>query len=70
LLSATIIADDCATADGLATACMVMGKDKSIEFLKKNANLEAYLVYSDNEGNFKTWISSNLKKNIDENISN
>jgi FAD:protein FMN transferase len=70
LLSATIIADDCATADGLATACMVMGKDRSIEFLNKNANLEAYLIYSDDEGNFKTWITANLKKNIDENISN
>jgi len=70
LLSATIIADDCATADGLATACMVMGKDKSIEFLNKYTNLEAYLVYSDNDGNFKTWITKNLRKNIDENISN
>jgi len=70
LLSATIIADNCVTADGLATACMVMGKDRSIEFLNKNANLEAYLIYSDDEGNFKTWITANLKKNIDENISN
>ena len=70
LLSATIIADDCATADGIATACMVMGRDKSIEFLDKNGELEAYLVYSDNEGNFKTWITENLRKNIAENISN
>ncbi len=28
LLSATILASDCATADGIATACMVMGKGK------------------------------------------
>ena len=28
LLSATIIADNCTLADGIATACMVMGKDR------------------------------------------
>ena len=70
LLSATIIAGNCATADGYATACMVMGTDKSIEFLNRHKELDAYLVYSDDEGNFKTWITRNLRKNIDENISN
>ena len=69
LLSATIIADDCAAADGFATACMVMGKDKTIEFLNKHRELEAYLVYSDEDGNFKTWITINLRKNISENVS-
>ena len=70
LLSATIIANDCATADGFATACMVMGKDKTIELLNKTRELEAYLVYSDEEGNFKTWITKNLRKNISESVSN
>jgi thiamine biosynthesis lipoprotein len=67
LLSATIIADDCASADGIATACMVMGKEKAIEFLLKNPDLEGFLVYSDEKGNFKTWITDNLKNNIAEN---
>jgi thiamine biosynthesis lipoprotein len=66
LLSATIIADECATADGVATACMVVGKDKTIEFLGRHPEFEGYLVYSDNSGNFKTWISEKLKKNISE----
>jgi thiamine biosynthesis lipoprotein len=70
LLSATIIAGDCASADGIATACMVMGKDKTIEFLQKNPNLEAFLVYSDENGNFRTWITDNLKNNIAENNIN
>jgi thiamine biosynthesis lipoprotein len=70
LLSATIIADDCATADGVATACMVMGKEKTIAFLDRNPGLEAFLVYSDDEGNYKTWITENLKKNIAESSSN
>ena len=47
LLSASVIADDCAMADGLATAFMVMGKDKTIEFLRIHPEFEAFLVYSD-----------------------
>jgi thiamine biosynthesis lipoprotein len=67
ILSATIIADDCATADGIATACMVMGKEKTLDFLKKYPGLEAFLVFSDDNGNFRTWISEDLKNNISEN---
>jgi thiamine biosynthesis lipoprotein len=66
LLSATIIADDCAMADGIATACMVMGEEKAIEFLGIHPELEAFLVYSDDSGNFKTWISEKLNKYISE----
>jgi FAD:protein FMN transferase len=67
LLSVSILADDCATADGIATACMVMGKDKAVKFLNKHPELEAYLIYSDEKGNFKSWITENLRKNIEEN---
>lgn len=67
LLSATIIADDCATADGIATACMVMGMQKCQEFLKKHPEFDAFLVYSDEKGNFRTWTTEKLKKNISEN---
>ena len=66
LLSATIIADDCAMADGIATACMVLGKDKTIEFLNIHPEFEAYLVYSDDSGNFKTWTSEKLKSELSE----
>ena len=66
LLSATILADDCATADGVATACMVMGKDKTIEFLEQHAEFEGFLIYSDDSGNFRTWASKSLKKYISE----
>jgi thiamine biosynthesis lipoprotein len=70
LLSATILADDCASADGIATACMVMGHEKSIEFINKNPQLSAYFVISDENGNYKTWISENLKEFISEEMSN
>ena len=66
LLSATILAGDCAMADGIATACMVMGTEKTIDFINKHPEFSAYLVYSDEKGNFKTWTSDNLKKFIEE----
>jgi FAD:protein FMN transferase len=66
LLSATIIADECATADGIATACMVMGKDKTIEFLGFHPEFDAFLVYSDDKGNYQTWMSESLKNFISE----
>jgi thiamine biosynthesis lipoprotein len=66
LLSATIVADDCAMADGIATASMVIGKDKTIKFLEIHPEIEAYLIYSDESGNFKTWMSENLKDKITE----
>lgn len=70
LLSATILASDCATADGIATACMVMGHEKSIEFIKRNPHLSAYFVISGNDGNYETWISENLKEFISEEVNN
>ena len=60
LLSATVITDDCMTADALATACMVMGLEKAKEMIRKIDGLEAYLVYSDEEGDFKTWFTDGM----------
>jgi thiamine biosynthesis lipoprotein len=66
LLSASVIANDCTTADGIATACMVFGTEKTIEFLGNHPEFEAFLVYSDSNGNFKTWTSEKLKSNLTE----
>jgi len=66
LLSASVMADSASIADGYATALMVMGPDKSKEFLKNNPNLEAYLIYSDQDGNYRTWASDKFKKLIRE----
>ncbi len=49
LLSVSVIADDCASADAYATAFLVMGMDKAME-LAKSKNLEAYFIYSDENG--------------------
>lgn len=64
LLSTTILADECMTADAYATAFMVMGLDKSIEFLSSQTEMEAYLVYSDEEGNFRVFSTPGMQKHI------
>ncbi len=44
LLSVSVLADDCATADAYATAFLVMGLDKAMEMAKQQ-NLDIYCVY-------------------------
>ncbi len=66
LLSATILAEDCATADGIATACMVMGKEKAVEFIGNHIEFSAFFVFTDDDGNYVTWISESLKGFISE----
>jgi thiamine biosynthesis lipoprotein len=66
LLSATVIARETAVADAWATACMVAGKDGAISFIEGNDFLEGYLIYSDENGEMKSWVSDGLKRLIDE----
>lgn len=62
LLSATVIAPSCMLADGYATACMVMGLEKSIEIIEADKTLEAYFIYADSEGQLITYISPGLQE--------
>ncbi|WP_299016310.1 FAD:protein FMN transferase [uncultured Polaribacter sp.] len=51
LLSASIIGGlDCADLDAYATAFMAMGLQSSIEFLQKHPEIQAILIYTNNEG--------------------
>jgi len=61
LLSASVIANNCTLADGYATAFMAMGFEKSKKFLKGHSELQAFLVYSDEEGNVKTYNTIDIK---------
>jgi thiamine biosynthesis lipoprotein len=66
LLSATIIADDCITADAYATVCMVGGLEKSKEILAKHPELEAYLIYGDDTGVYQLFVTEGMKKLVVE----
>lgn len=64
LLSATVLASDCATADAYATAFMVLGLDGAKAVLGRHPELMAYLIYSDESGNYVVWYSPKLKDKI------
>ncbi|MBQ9254003.1 MAG: FAD:protein FMN transferase [Bacteroidales bacterium] len=61
LLSVSVIAKDATTADGLATSFMVMGLNKSIEFLQNHKEYSAYFIYSDSNGELKIWYNDSFK---------
>ena len=60
LLSATVLAPSCMYADAYATACMVLGLEKSKELIESDAALEAYFIYAGPSGEIETFISSGL----------
>ena len=62
LLSVSVIAPDCMTADAYATAFMVSGVEKSKEILRKHPELHAYLIYSDESGDLQVYYTESLKK--------
>ncbi len=64
LLSVSILADKCIDADAYATACMVMGLEKSFAFINSLPNVEAYFIYRDTNGNMKVKMTKGLKKHI------
>ncbi|MBO7247441.1 MAG: FAD:protein FMN transferase [Bacteroidaceae bacterium] len=50
LLSVSVLAENCATADAYATAMMVMGLEKSQELCNEHPEIEAYFIYQDSTG--------------------
>ena len=67
ILSATVLADTCATADAYATSFMVMGLDKARKVLEKHPELMAYFICSGKNGKTTVWFSPSMKgKYLDE----
>ncbi len=50
LLSATVFASDCATADALATSMMVMGLDSAQALCARHPEIRAYFIYQSPDG--------------------
>lgn len=67
LLSVTVTAPDCMTADAYATAFMVMGTVKSIHLLQKLPGIEAYFIYKNNEGTIRTLYTRGFWKLLERN---
>jgi len=60
ILSATVIHDKCMLADAYATAFMVMGLEETRQFVDKRPDIEIYLVYTDQNGDWKTYVSPKM----------
>ena len=61
MLSVTVIHPSCMLSDAYSTAFMAMGIKKSKEFANSHSELKVYIVYSDQQGNWKTFHSENLE---------
>lgn len=62
LISASVIHDNCMTADALATALMVLGPKDGVEFIQQN-KLAAFLIYEE-ETKLKTYSSPTFSKYV------
>lgn len=64
LLSATVIAPQCAQADAYATAFLVMGTEKTLEFVRNHASeeLEVYLLQADENGEIERVMSDGFDR--------
>lgn len=62
LLSVSVLADECATADGYATAFMVMGFEKARKFVENNSGMEAFFIVDGGDGTFKTYATKGMEK--------
>lgn len=60
ILSATIVAEDCITADAYATAFMAMGLEKAREAAKNIPDIEYYVIYSDENGKHQIEYSTGM----------
>lgn len=67
LLSVSVVTNSCAEADAFATAFMVMGTNKTIEFLANNNHLglEVLLIYN-NQKRLDTFMTKGFKSLIKE----
>ena len=66
LLSASIFAKECISSDANATGVLVMGLEKAKEFLLAHPELQAYLIYSDDKGNYQIFETPGLKAILTE----
>ncbi len=64
ILSATVIAKDCATADAYATSFMVMGLDSARTFCAAHPELDAYFICSGEGDGYEIFHTEGMKKYI------
>ncbi len=64
ILGATVIAKRCAVADAYATAFMAMELDASMALLEKTSGLEAYIIYLDENGETREFMTPGFRERV------
>lgn len=63
-LGVTVLANNCATADGYATAFMAMDLDLAQEIVASDKSLDAYIIYVDKDGTVLEFMTEGFQKTI------
>lgn len=61
LLSATVIAETSVWADALASICMVMGKEKSLDIINRLDGVEAYYIFVNDNNELETFVTAGFQ---------
>lgn len=61
LLSSTVIAKNSVWADALASICMVMGMERSLELIRSMDGVEAYYIFVNDSGELETFATDGFK---------
>ena len=62
LLGVTVLAENSAWADALASICMVMGLEKSLPLIESMEGVEAYYIFEGDDGQFETYLTEGFKE--------
>lgn len=62
VLSASVLAENCALADAYATAFMAMGLERSKQLLSKLDNVDAFLIYAKENGEMGRYATSGFEE--------
>ena len=61
VLSVTVLAENATWADALASICMVMGMEKSLELIKTMDGVEAYYIFVNDKGELETFATGGFE---------
>jgi thiamine biosynthesis lipoprotein len=66
MLSATIIAPDCMTADALATACMVLGTERALQICELMHDVEGLFIEAQQDKTLVIYYTSGFDKYLSQ----
>lgn len=64
LLSASVFAKDCTTADVWGTALMVLGHEEGSRLVEKHPEVQVIFMYSDGTGKINTYVTPGLREKV------